>query len=84
MEEGHQDHNFLFEGGLKEYVAYLNKSRTVVHQDIIYAEGYESDIQVEVAMQYNDGYNPAVYTFCNNINTVEGGTHEMVQTKLSI
>ena len=76
MEEGHQDHNFLFEGGLKEYVAYLNKSRTVVHQDIIYAEGYESDIQVEVAMQYNDGYNPAVYTFCNNINTVEGGTHE--------
>jgi DNA gyrase subunit B len=76
MEEGKQNDTFLFEGGLKEYVAYLNKTKAVVHPDIIYAEGYESDIQVEVAMQYNDGYNPSVYTFCNNINTVEGGTHE--------
>ena len=76
MEEGKQDDIFLFEGGLKEYVTYLNKAKAVVHPDIIYAEGYESDIQVEVAMQYNDGYNASVYTFCNNINTVEGGTHE--------
>ena len=75
-EENKKHHEFLFEGGLKEYVAFLNKSRTVIHPDIIYAEGYEKDIQVEVAVQYNDGYNPAVYTFCNNINTVEGGTHE--------
>ena len=66
---------FYFEGGLKQYIEYLNKSKTVVHQDVIYAEGYEKDIQVEVACQYNDGYNPAIYTFCNNINTVEGGTH---------
>ena len=68
-------YDFYFEGGLKQYIEYLNKSKTVVHQDIIYAEGYEKDIQVEVACQYNDGYNPAIYTFCNNINTVEGGTH---------
>ncbi len=71
-----REHVFLFEGGLKEYVAYLNKNRTSIHPDIIYCEGYEQNIQVEVAVQYNDGYNPNVYTFCNNINTAEGGTHE--------
>ena len=68
-------YDFYFEGGLKQYIEYLNKSKTVVHPDVIYAEGYEKDIQVEVACQYNDGYNPSIYTFCNNINTVEGGTH---------
>ena len=75
-EPGKREHVFLFEGGLKEYVAYLNKNRTSIHPDIIYCEGYEQNIQVEVAVQYNDGYNPSVYTFCNNINTAEGGTHE--------
>lgn len=76
MEDEHKKHyEFYFEGGLKQYIEYLNKSRTPVHEEIIYAEGYESDIQVEVACQYNDGYNPSIYTFCNNINTVEGGTH---------
>lgn len=74
-EEDKKHYDFLFAGGLKQYVEYLNKSRTPVHEDIIYAEGYEKDIQVEVACQYNDGYNPSIYTFCNNINTVEGGTH---------
>lgn len=74
-EDKKRHYDFYFEGGLKQYIEYLNKSKTVVHQDIIYAEGYEKDIQVEVACQYNDGYNPAIYTFCNNINTVEGGTH---------
>ena len=74
-EDKKKHYDFYFEGGLKQYIEYLNKSKTVVHQDIIYAEGYEKDIQVEVACQYNDGYNPAIYTFCNNINTVEGGTH---------
>ena len=74
-EDKKKHYDFYFEGGLKQYIVYLNKSKTVVHQDIIYAEGYEKDIQVEVACQYNDGYNPAIYTFCNNINTVEGGTH---------
>ena len=75
-EPGKRENVFLFEGGLKEYVAYLNKNRTSIHPDIIYCEGYEQNIQVEVAVQYNDGYNPNVYTFCNNINTAEGGTHE--------
>ena len=75
-EEKKQHYSYHFEGGLKEYVAYLNKHRTVIHNDIIYSEGVGEDIQVEVACQYNDGYNPSVYTFCNNINTVEGGTHE--------
>ena len=72
-----RQYSFLFEGGLKQYVEYLNKNKTVIEPDVIYAEGYEKNlrIQVEVACQYNDGYQPSVYTFCNNINTVEGGTH---------
>ena len=54
----------------------MNKNRTVIHPDIIYCEGHEDGIECEIAVQYNDGYNPNVYTFCNNINTGEGGTHE--------
>ncbi|MBR3311764.1 MAG: DNA topoisomerase (ATP-hydrolyzing) subunit B [Solobacterium sp.] len=75
-EEKKQHYEFLFEGGLKQYVEFLNKNRTKIHPDIIYSEGAADNIEVEVAVQYNDGYNPNVYTFCNNINTVEGGTHE--------
>ncbi len=75
-DEAKRHHTFIFEGGLKQYVEYLNKNRTVVHDDIIYCEGHDQGIECEVAVQYNDGYNPNVYTFCNNINTAEGGTHE--------
>ena len=76
-EDPHKQHHvFLFEGGLKEYVAFLNKNRNVVHDEIIYCEGHKDGIEVEVAVQYNEGYNPNVYTFCNNINMAEGGTHE--------
>ncbi|MBP3892271.1 MAG: DNA topoisomerase (ATP-hydrolyzing) subunit B [Solobacterium sp.] len=75
-EEEKKEHTFYFEGGLKQYVEYLNKNRTAVHPDIIYCEGSDQGIECEVAVQYNDGYNPNVYTFCNNINTAEGGTHE--------
>ena len=67
---------YHYEGGLKEYVQYLNKNRTPIHEDIIYCEGEEDNIQCEIAMQYNDSYSPSIYTFCNNINTGEGGTHE--------
>ncbi len=74
--ESRRHHEFMFEGGLKEYVEFLNRNRTAVHPDIIYSEGHDKGIQVEVACQYNDGFNPNVYTFCNNINTAEGGTHE--------
>ena len=70
-----RNHEFMFKGGLKEYVSFLNKNHTVIHPDVIYCEGHEDGIEAEVAVQYNDGYQPAVYTFCNNINTVEGGTH---------
>ena len=75
-DENKKEHTFMFEGGLKQYVEYLNKNRTKIHPDVIYCEGHDQGIECEVAVQYNDGYNPNVYTFCNNINTAEGGTHE--------
>ncbi|WP_448909948.1 DNA topoisomerase (ATP-hydrolyzing) subunit B [Holdemania massiliensis] len=75
-EEAKRSHTFLYEGGLKEYIAFLNKNKSPIHEEIIYVEGEQDNIQVEIAMQYNDGYVPNVYSFCNNINTGEGGTHE--------
>ena len=69
-------HEFCYEGGLKQYVEYLNKNKEKVHEEIIYCEDVQEGIQVEIAMQYNDGYQPNIYSFCNNINTHEGGTHE--------
>ena len=75
-EERHRHYEYIFEGGLKQYVAYLNRNRTPIHGQIIYSEGHESGIQVEVACQYTTEYSPSVYTFCNNINTAEGGTHD--------
>ena len=67
---------FVYEGGLKEFVEFLHKNDTVIHNDIIYIEGKENDVSLEVALQYNDGYNSAIYSFVNNITTPEGGTHE--------
>ena len=67
---------FLYEGGLREYVAYLNSNTTPVHEDVIYAEKEQEGVIVEFAMQYNDGYQSSIHSFCNNINTQEGGTHE--------
>ncbi len=67
---------YLYEGGIKQYVDYINKSKNPIHPDVIYGEGIEDDIVVEVAMQYNDGFITNLYSFCNNINTHEGGTHE--------
>ena len=68
--------SYYYEGGIKEYVKYLNRNRTALHEEVIYVEDEIDDIKVEVGMQYNDGYQPNIYSFCNNINTHEGGTHE--------
>ena len=67
---------FCYNGGIIEYVAMLNKNKQPLHEDIIYVEGEENGINIEVAMQYNDSYSSSIYSFTNNINTYEGGTHE--------
>lgn len=67
---------YKYDGGIKEYVEYLNKNKESLHNEVVYVEGMEEGILAEIAMQYNDGYMPNIYSFCNNINTMEGGTHE--------
>ncbi len=67
---------FVYEGGISEYVKMLNENKTPIHEQIIHVMGSVDDISIEVAMQYNDGYTANVYSFTNNINTREGGTHE--------
>lgn len=67
---------FHYEGGISEYVQFLNEQREVLHEQPIYVEGARDMIQVEVALQYNDSYTENIYSFANNINTHEGGTHE--------
>lgn len=74
--ESHKVKEYYYEGGIKEYVLFLNKNKTAIHEEVIYVEDEIDDIKVEVGMQYNDGYQPNIYSFCNNINTHEGGTHE--------
>ena len=66
---------FHYEGGIKEFVTYLNRSKTALYEDIIYCEGEKNGVQVEVAMQHNDSYTENTYGFVNNITTPEGGTH---------
>ncbi len=67
---------YHYEGGIAEYVKMLNKSKEPLHEEIIYLEGVKDDISIEVALQYNNGYQENIYSFTNNINTIEGGTHE--------
>ena len=66
---------FYYEGGIKEFVVYLNKSKTPIYNDILYFEGTKNNVYVEVSFQHNDSYNESVFSFVNNINTPEGGTH---------
>ena len=66
---------YHYEGGIKEFVEYLNKSKTPLYENIIYCEGKVNNVYVEVAMQHSDGYTESTYSFVNNINTPEGGTH---------
>ena len=67
---------FLYEGGISEYVRFINKGKTPLHDDIIHLTGEEDGVMFEVAMQYNTSYNDNIYSFVNNINTHDGGTHE--------
>ena len=66
---------FYYEGGIKEFVAYLNKSKEPLYENILYFEGEKNNVYVEVSFQHNDSYNESVFSFVNNINTPEGGTH---------
>ncbi len=68
--------SFKYDGGIIEFVKYLNRNREPIHEEPIYVEGSKDHIQVEVSLQYNDGYTENIYSFANNINTHEGGTHE--------
>lgn len=74
-EDGAAERTFHYEGGIKEFVTYLNRSKTALYEDIIYCEGMVNNVFVEVAMQHNDSYSDNTYGFVNNITTPEGGTH---------
>ena len=75
-EEDTQGEKFLYEGGISEYVKFINQGKTPLHEKIIHLNGEKDGIMFEVAMQYNNGYNDNIYSFVNNINTHDGGTHE--------
>ncbi|MBO0799341.1 MAG: DNA gyrase subunit B [Blastocatellia bacterium] len=77
-EEAEKKHEFYYEGGIAEFVKHLNKNKNVLHSKPIYFEKIETDedpLTIEIAMQYNDGYDEKVFSFANNINTIDGGTH---------
>jgi DNA gyrase subunit B len=70
-----RSHTFLYKGGIVEFVKHLNQNKTPIHPKVLFFEGKKGDIEIEVALQYNDGYQESVFAFANNINTREGGTH---------
>ncbi len=74
-EEGPIEKTFHYEGGISEFVTYLNKSKTPLYENVLYFEGKKNNVYVEVAMQHNDSFVESAYSFVNNINTPEGGTH---------
>jgi DNA gyrase subunit B len=74
-ERDERTHTFLYKGGIIEFIKHLNQNKTPIHPKVLFFEGTKGDIQVEVALQYNDGYQENVFCFANNINTREGGTH---------
>ncbi|MEX2221967.1 MAG: DNA topoisomerase (ATP-hydrolyzing) subunit B [Candidatus Rokuibacteriota bacterium] len=74
-ERDSRSHTFLYKGGIIEFIKHLNQNKTPVHPKVLFFEGKKDNIEVEVALQYNDGYQESVFSFANNINTREGGTH---------
>ena len=76
LREDEKKSEFVYNGGIVEFVKKLNKDKKVVHENVVYVEGEENNVSIEVAFQYNEDYNSAVYSFTNNIRTHEGGTHE--------
>lgn len=75
--EENKKNEYMYEGGIKSYVEHLNRSKEVLHEEPIYIEGERDGINVEVSIQYNEGFTSNIYSFANNINTYEGGTHEV-------
>ncbi len=74
-ENSHHRHEFQYEGGIKEFVNYLNRGKEPLYEDVIYCEGTKDGVYVEVAMQHNDSFNDSTFSFVNNVITPEGGTH---------
>ena len=71
-----QSHEMCYEGGIREFVTYLNRNKTPIHSGVVYMKGEKNDSVAEIALQYNDGYNENIVSFANNIHTPEGGMHE--------
>src|SRR6266850_5713064 len=74
-ERDERTHTFLYRGGIIEFIKHLNQNKTPVHPKVLFFEGKKDNIEIEVALQYNDGYQENIFSFANNINTREGGTH---------
>jgi DNA gyrase subunit B len=74
-QRAHKQHEFLYRGGIEEFVLHLSKAKTPIHESVIYLTGRRDDVEVEAALQWNEGYAESIFTFANNINTIEGGTH---------
>src|SRR5437667_3898853 len=74
-ERDQKSHEFLYEGGIVSFVQNLNKAKTPIHADVVYLHGMRDGLEIEIALQWNEGYTESVYAFANNINTIEGGTH---------
>ena len=74
-ERSQKKHEFFYKGGLSSFVEHLNRAKTAVHPKVVHFEGEKDAVEVEIAMQWNDGYTESVFSFANNINTIEGGTH---------
>ena len=74
-ERDQKSHEFLYEGGIVSFVQNLNKAKTPIHPDVVYLHGTRDGLEIEIALQWNEGYTESVYAFANNINTIEGGTH---------